>query len=408
MYLKKITISNFKNIQEAEVNFSSKINFITGMNGVGKTNLLDAIYYLSMTKSYFANTDSYSIKHGEAFFVVTGEYGVLWNNGGIGVATETKADTVDSAEETREKEGMSDEIRDGRKSIGEDVGACDKITVSMSKNGEKIAKKNMKSYPRLSDHIGAIPIVMISPYDTALINESGEERRRFLNSILSQIDREYLRKVQSYNTLLAQRNKLLKSPEAGSNTDLLDTFSERLSVNASYIYRKRQIFAADLLPVVSRYYKVLSGGLESIGIKYRSDLEHGELVELHKKSRERDIMLKYTSTGVHRDDLIFTMEGHPIKNYGSQGQQKSFLISLKLAQYEIMMRMHGKTPILLLDDVFDKLDILRVESLLDIVSSDSFGQIFITDGNKVRAERVLDKIGAESCVYEMHSGRILQ
>jgi recF protein len=408
MYLKKVTISNFKNIQEAEVNFSPKINFITGMNGVGKTNLLDAIYYLSMTKSYFANTDSYSIKHGEAFFAVTGEYEAIRNDGEIGIPLEMKADTINSGEERREIERMSDDTRDEKKSIDGEADACDKITVSMAKSGEKTAKKNMKSYPRLSDHIGAIPIVMISPYDTALINESGEERRRFLNSILSQIDREYLRKVQSYNTLLAQRNKLLKSPDVGANIDLLDTFSERLSVNASYIYGKRKTFAADLLPVVSRYYKVLSGGLESIGIKYRSDIEYGELDQLHKKSRERDIMLKYTSTGVHRDDLIFTMEGHPIKNYGSQGQQKSFLISLKLAQFEIMKRMRGKTPILLLDDVFDKLDILRVESLLDIVSSDSFGQIFITDGNKVRAERVLDKIGAESCVYEMHSGRILQ
>ena len=387
MYLKKTIISNFKNIQEAEMTCSSKINFITGINGSGKTNLLDAIYYLSMTKSYFANTDSYSIKHGESFFAVTGEY-----------------EAIREREEAKtEEEGSGKmECLDGQEN------AYDRITVSMAKNGEKIAKRNMKNYSRLSDHIGTIPIVMISPYDTALINESGEERRRFLNSILSQIDREYLRKVQSYNTLLAQRNRLLKSPDAWMNTDLLDTFSERLSINASYIYEKRKRFAADLLPVVSRYYKRLSGGMESVGIKYRSDLENGKLAELHKKCRDRDIMLKYTSVGVHRDDMVFAMGEHPIKNYGSQGQQKSFLVSLKLAQFEIMKRMHGKRPILLLDDVFDKLDIHRVESLLDIVSSDSFGQIFITDGNKVRAEKVLDKIGAESCVYEMRSGRILQ
>jgi len=387
MYLKKAIISNFKNIGEAEMLFSPKINFITGINGSGKTNLLDAIYYLSMTKSYFANTDSYSIRHGEPFFAVTGEYGA-----------------VRSREEKKSEEKKSEE----EDVLSDESGVCDKVTVSMPKSGEKVAKKNMKSYSRLSDHIGAIPIVMISPYDTALINESGEERRRFLNSILSQIDREYLRRVQSYNTLLAQRNKLLKSPDAGMNIDLLDTFSERLSINASYIHGKRQTFVADLLPVVSKYYKILSGGVEDICIRYRSDLEHGELAELHKKSSERDIMLKYTSVGIHRDDLIFTMNGYPIKNCGSQGQQKSFLVSLKLAQFEIMKRMHGKTPILLLDDVFDKLDIHRVESLLDIVSSDSFGQIFITDGNKIRAEKVLDKIGAESCVYEMRSGSIMQ
>jgi len=371
MYLKRAVISNFKNIGEIEILFSSKINFITGMNGSGKTNLLDAVYYLSMTKSYFSNTDHHSIKHGEPFFSVTGEY----------------------------------ESADGHES-GEG-GPCDKITVSMAKDGEKSVKRNMKSYPRLSDHIGSVPIVMISPYDTALINESGEERRRFINSILSQIDKEYLRKIQNYNNLLLQRNRLLKSPDAGGGDELLDTFGERLSVNASYIYEKRRLFIEEFLPFVSKYYSMVSGATESVGIKYRSDIEHGELSALLSRYKERDLALRYTSAGIHRDDLIFTMGEYPIKTYGSQGQQKSFLVSLKLAQFEIMKRMGGKKPILLLDDVFDKLDINRVEALLDMVSSDSFGQIFITDSNKVRAEKILDKIGGESCVYEMGSGRVL-
>ena len=361
MHLKRATISNFKNIGEMEILFSPKINFITGVNGSGKTNLLDVVYYLSMTKSYFSNSDLYSVKHGETFFSVTGEYG----------------------------EG-------------------DRITVNMTKEGEKVVKKNMKSYSRLSDHIGSIPIVMISPYDTTLINESGEERRKFINSILSQIDREYLRRVQNYNSLLAQRNRLLKSTDAMvRNSDLLDVFSEKLSVNASYIYNKRRLFVEELLPFVSKYYNMVSGAKEEIGIQYRSDIEHGELSLLLKKSIDRDLSLKYTSVGIHRDDLIFTMGGYPIKSYGSQGQQKSFLVSLKLAQFEMMKGMSGKKPILLLDDVFDKLDIHRVESLLDIVSSDSFGQIFITDSNKMRAEKILDKIDSESFVHEMASGRML-
>ena len=381
MYLKRVIISNFKNIGEVEVLFSPKINFITGVNGSGKTNLLDAVYYLSMTKSYFSNSDIYSVKHGESFFSVTGEYE------GCGSAKEVESlDTIESNSESDR---------------------CDRVTVNMAIEGDKVVKKNLKSYARLSDHIGSIPIVMISPYDTALINDSGEERRRFINSILSQIDKEYLRKIQGYNNLLAQRNRLLKSPDAARNGDLLDLFAERLSVNAAYIHKERRLFSEELLPFVSKYYGMVSGAKEEIGIKYRSDIEHGELSDLLKISRERDLALRYTSAGIHRDDLLFTMGSYPIKSYGSQGQQKSFLVSLKLAQFEIMKGLSGKKPILLLDDVFDKLDINRVESLLDMVSSDSFGQIFITDSNKIRAEKILGKIGGDSSVYEMALGRMV-
>lgn len=361
MYLKKLIISNFKNITEAEAEFSPKLNCITGNNGSGKTNLLDTVYYLSMTKSYFSNLDQQNISYNHEFTVLRGEYRNPDNSAEI-------------------------------------------ISVSINRSGEKNIKRNSKSYQKLSDHIGLIPIVMVSPYDTCLINESGEERRKFLNSIISQLDREYLRRVQNYNHLLQQRNRYLK--ESPLNEDLLDTFTERLSHNAEYIHEKRRIFTGKLLPLTLKYYDMLSGGRETIDIRYKSDLDNGSLEALLRASLDRDKLLKYTTAGVQKDDLQFLMNGHPFRLCGSQGQQKTFLISLKLAQFEIMREMHGCSPVILLDDVFDKLDMLRVESLLNMVSSDFFGQIFITDSNKVRIGGILEKINGSSKSFEIISGKL--
>ncbi len=361
MYLKKITISGFKNISGTDIQFSPKLNCITGMNGSGKTNLLDAVYYLSMTKSYFSGLDMHTIAYDMDLCRVAGEY-------------------------NREDE------------------TSDLISFTIEREGTKQFKRNSKSYSRLSDHIGMIPIVMVSPYDNCLINESGEERRKFINSILSQIDSEYLRRVQNYNQLLAQRNKLLKSDNYSQ--DLLDTFSERLSWNAGYIFEKRDEFVTKLFPIVNRYYNMLSGGKEDITIEYKSDLKTDNLENLLKKNRDRDRLLKYTTVGIQRDDLVFNMNDHLFRICGSQGQQKSFLISLKLAQFEIMRDMHKRVPLLLLDDVFDKLDMSRVESLLNMVSSNFFGQIFITDSNKVRVQEMLAKINGSSFLFEIDSGII--
>lgn len=361
MYLKKITISGFKNISGRDVHFSPKLNCITGMNGAGKTNLLDAIYYLSMTKSYFSNLDMHTIAYDVDLCRVSGEY------------------------------------------VRED-NTTDLISFSLERAAAKQFRRNSKNYSRLSDHIGVIPIVMVSPHDNCLINESGEERRKFINSILSQLDNEYLRRVQNYNQLLAQRNKLLKLDNF--SLELLETFSERLSWNASYIFEKREEFVNRLFPIVNRYYKTLSGGKEEIAIEYKSDLKKGNLEELLKKNSDRDRLLKYTSVGIQRDDLLFSMNGHLFRICGSQGQQKSFLISLKLAQFEIMRDMHKRIPLLLLDDLFDKLDMNRVESLLNMVSSNFFGQIFITDSNKVRVQEILSKINGSSASFEVKSGTI--
>ena len=372
MYLRRVSISNFKNIRQAQLYFSRKINCISGNNGEGKTNLLDAIYYLSMTKSYFNSSDSYTFTFGEESAALNGSY-----------------------------------VRDDQTE--------DKISIGIKSGGEKIVKKNDKAYSRISEHIGTIPIVMISPADTSLINGSGEERRKFINSILSQVDKEYLRRVMRYNQLLLQRNKLLKMP--GIQADFLETINERMSPDAHYIHSKRLELCQKLQELAIEFYSKLSGDKEEISLKYISDLstpavdsnseydvDDNSLNILFAKNIEKDIALKYTSSGIQRDDVDFDLCGHPLKRCGSQGQQKSFLIALKLAQFVLMKQLHGCTPILLLDDVFDKLDMQRVEYLLGLVASDDFGQIFITDSNKVRMSRIAQSVTEELQSFEVSEG----
>lgn len=359
MYLNRILISNFKNIKEADIRFSKKINCISGNNGEGKTNLLDAIYYLSTTKSFFHNSDIYTFAFGENTAALHGIYF-----------------TDNNTEE--------------------------KISIGITSGSEKIVKRNDKQYQRLAEHIGLIPIVMVSPADTCLINESGEERRKFMNLILSQVDKEYLKRIQNYNQLLIQRNKLLKMPEI--SLELLDTLGMQMDTHATYIYNKRKILCEELSVKVAEFYKALSGGKESISLRFTSDLDKGSLSSVFANSLERDMFLRYTSAGIQRDDIEFNMEDHPIRRCGSQGQQKSFLISLKLAQFVIMKELHGIAPVLLLDDVFDKLDMQRVEYLLSLVASDAFGQIFISDSNKVRMAGIVERITRERCSFEVKGG----
>lgn len=364
MYLSRISISNFKNIREASLGFSKKINCISGNNGEGKTNLLDAIYYLSMTKSYFNSSDAYTFTFGEEATAINGFY------------------VMDDSTE-------------------------DKISIVIKAGGEKNIKKNGKAYKRISEHIGSIPVVMVSPADTSLINGSGEERRKFMNSILAQVDKEYLRRTMRYNQLLAQRNKLLKMP--GISADLLETINERMSPDAYYIYCKRKELCACLQERAKEFYTKLSGAKEEISLEYLSELDkpdtnENSLNELFATNREKDLMLKYTSAGVQRDDIDFCLGTHSIKKCGSQGQQKSFLIALKLAQFTLMKQLHGHSPILLLDDVFDKLDMQRVEYLLGLVASEEFGQIFITDSNKVRMSNIAKSVTKELQSYEVVGG----
>ncbi len=363
MYLRKVYISQFKNIQEAHLEFSRKINCISGNNGEGKTNLLDAIYYLSMTKSFFSSTDAYTFAFGQDAMALNGSY-VLDDN------TE------------------------------------DNISIGAKREGEKTIKKNSKTYKRISEHIGLYPIVMVSPADTYLINGSGEERRKFTTLILSQIDKEYLRRLQSYNQLLLQRNKLLKMPSI--SWELLETIDFQMSVHADYIYTKRDELCRKLEDKVYGYYAALSGSKEQVKLEYISDLQQDTLENIFAASREKDAILKFTSQGIHKDDIDFTLNGMPLKKCGSQGQQKSFLVALKLAQFDIIKELHSVAPILLLDDVFDKLDMQRVEYLLSLVAGDHFGQIFISDSNKVRMASIVERFTDECRSFEVIAGEYSQ
>ncbi|MBQ2112734.1 MAG: DNA replication and repair protein RecF [Bacteroidales bacterium] len=356
--LEKIVISDFRNIQLQELEFSPNINCISGNNGEGKTNLLDAIYYLSMTKSAFSTSDKFNFRHGTGEFSLSGTY--------------------------RMPNGLSSRF-------------AVRITGS-----EKKVKRDDKQYGRVSEHIGVLPIVMVSPSDITMVSESGEERRKFVNSVLSQMDKEYMSMMQQYNRLLLQRNRMLK--EQNQDRTLMEVIDMRMSALAEPIYQARKRFIAELNPIVAEYYRMLSGGSEQVEIEYESELSKAGLDALLSASYEKDKMLKYTTSGIQRDDFIFRMDGHPIRRYGSQGQQKSFLVSLKFAQYEIMKKNYGFAPILLLDDVFDKLDMGRISNLLQMVASNDFGQIFITDSNKVRMSGIVDGLTQDRAYYETSAG----
>ena len=357
--LEKIVISDFRNIQLQELEFSPNVNCISGNNGEGKTNLLDAIYYLSMTKSAFATSEKFNFRHGTDEFSVAGTY--------------------------RMENGLSS-----------------RFALKVNSKGEKKIRRDDKPYQKVSEHVGVLPIVMVSPADISMVSDSGEERRRFVNAVLSQMDHEYMSSLQQYNRLLMQRNRMLKEMEP--DRSLLEVIDMRMGALAKPIYQKRKKFIEDLKPIVSEYYKYVSGGSELVDIEYESELSKAGLEQLLSASFDKDRILKYTSSGLQRDDFIFTMNGHPIRRYGSQGQQKSFLVSLKFAQYEIMKKNYGFAPVLLLDDVFDKLDMNRISNLLQMVASNDFGQIFITDSNKVRMSGIVDRLTQDRAYFETVSG----
>ena len=356
--LDKIVACNWRNITLQELEFSPNLNCLCGGNGEGKTNLLDAVYYLSMTKSAFGSSDKYNFARGSQSFELSGTY----------------------------------TMHEGRTS---------RFGIKAAAGEEKKVTHDGKPYSRVSEHIGVLPIVMVSPGDSTLVSDSSEERRRFSNAVLSQIDREFLSDMQRYAKLLQTRNVILKGD---ADDSIIDTIDTRLSEWGSRIYRKRLDFTKAIEPRVAKFYEMLSGGREAVGIRYRSDMEDGSLYDLLRKNLTKDKMLGFTSCGVQRDDLIFTMDGDPIRKVGSQGQQKSFLISLKFAQYEIMKERYGFAPMLLLDDLFDKLDFDRTRNLLEMVASSDFGQIFITDTDKSRLERIIGGITQESTFYKAEGG----
>jgi len=363
--LEKLIVSDFRNIRMAELSFSRGFNCVCGDNGQGKTNLLDAIYYLSMTKSAFAGSDRFCFRHGCQSFSISGLYS----------------------------------MPDGMRS---------RFAISVNADGSKTLRRDDKLIPRVSSHIGSIPVVMVSPQDGALVSEGGEERRRFVNAVLSQLSPAYLAAVQKYNRLLTQRNRLLK--DFRPDMQLLAALDEGLCAQSLPIFRERLDFASRLEERVAHYYAILSGGREKVGISYCSDMkdeaseEPKPLEVLLQQSRQKDLMLKFTSVGLQRDDFIFTMDGEPIRKCGSQGQQKSFLVALKFAQMDIMKSRYGYAPILLLDDVFDKLDTGRITNLLKIVGGGDFGQIFISDTLRSRLENIISGIAPDAAYFNACNG----
>ena len=359
--LEKIIIQDFRNITLQELEFSPNINCISGGNGEGKTNLLEAIWYLSMTKSTFAGSEKFCFRHGCSSFSISGLY------------------LMDPQTQKRSR-----------------------FSIQVGAGSEKKLRRDDKAYERISDHIGILPIVMVSPSDYSLVSESGDERRRFVNSVLSQMDPVYLADMQQYNRLLNQRNTLLKTenPDEG----LLETFDLRLDSLAGRIWECRHRFVSELEPLVQDFYSRICPGKESVKIDYRSCLGEDRLENLLKRSRQKDLMLRFTTEGIHRDDFIFTMDSSPIRRCGSQGQQKSFLVALKFAQYSLMEQRAGVKPILLLDDLLDKLDMERASHLLDMVSSPKFGQIFISDPDRTRTAAAIDACTTERSYFKAEGG----
>jgi len=358
MHLKHIELTNFKNYEAVSLDFSPRFNCFVGNNGVGKTNILDAVHYLSLTKSFFNNSDTLSIRYGEDYFMLKGEF---------------------------EKDGDTDDL------------FC-----AFQKQKTKVFKRNGKEYQKLSDHVGRFPVVMVSPADSTLITEGSEERRRFLNLIISQYDPEYLDANIRYNKTLMQRNKVLR--EASDHYDIgtmLELYDEQMVPLSELIYKARKELVENLKPLFSDYYATISHSAETVNIRYRSHLAAPDYYSLLLESRERDKSLQYTTTGIHRDDLIFEINDHSARTSASQGQQKSFLVALKLAKFGYISRMNGFSPALLLDDIFDKFDENRVEEIINLVGSGDFGQVFITDTQKDRIHRILDTTGIDFRLYRI-------
>jgi DNA replication and repair protein RecF len=359
MHLQKITLVNFKNFESQTFDFENKINCFVGNNGVGKTNVLDAIYYLSFAKSYFNPVAVQNIRHHEDFFMIQGEYRI-----------EEKLDTV----------------------------IC-----SLKRGNKKVLKRNGKAYEKFSDHIGYLPLVIISPADRDLIIEGSDTRRKFIDNVISQSDKNYLTTILKYNKVLAQRNSLLKYFAANRVFDAINlkVYDEQLERYGTIIFEKRTAFLNSFIPIFKKRYEFISNSRETVSVEYKSQLHDKNIIQLFEQNLERDRILQYTSVGIHKDDLTFEIDGYPVKKFGSQGQQKSYLIALKLAQFDFIKSQAKVKPILLLDDIFDKLDDLRVEQLINLVNNDNFGQLFISDTHEERTEEVIKRTQQSYKIFKL-------
>ncbi len=350
MHLTTLSLLNYKNFEAINFDLDHKINCFVGNNGVGKTNVLDAIYHLSFGKSYFNPITTQNINHTSDFFVIDGTY--------------LKAEKTE------------------------------RIIVSAKRGQKKVIKRNGKEYNKLADHVGFIPLVIISPADRDLITEGSDTRRKFMDGVISQGDQQYLNTLMTYNKVVAQRNALLKFFVANntSNPDTLEIYNQQMVELGSVIFKKRTEFINQFIPIFNKRHQSISKGNETVNLIYKSQLEDEPLLKLLQDNYAKDKALQYTSVGVHKDDLQFEIDGHPIKKFGSQGQQKTYLIALKLAQFDFLKKLSNINPILLLDDIFDKLDESRVEQIITLVERENFGQLFISDTHPERTENIVKKV----------------
>jgi DNA replication and repair protein RecF len=365
MHLKELSLVNFKNYAEASLAFDGGVNFFTGDNGEGKTNLLDAIHYLSLCKSYFNPIESQNIRHEQDFMVIQGTF------------------ELNGAEEA--------------------------VYCGLKRGQKKVFRRNRVEYDRLADHVGLLPVVVISPTDTNLITEGSEERRKFMDSIIAQFDRPYLDDLIAYNRIVSQRNALLKLFFKTRRFDpaSLDIWDMQMIPLAERIFEKRKSFMDEFIPIFSQYYRYLSSEKEVVEIRYQSDLFEGDFAARLQAAQEKDRILQYSTAGIHKDDLVFTIGGHPVKRFASQGQQKSFLISLKLAQFDFIREIKQVKPILLLDDIFDKLDDHRVKKLMQLVSRHNFGQIFVTDTHPERIQAIFREISVPVKTFTIQTSAVM-
>ncbi len=390
MFLQKISLAHFKSYEHESFEFSERVNCIVGENGTGKTNLLDAIYFLALTKSSISNQDALSINHEAEYMMIEGVFSMLDVRDSMFVD-----DNIDM-----EKDTISQPIPNSEHQISKNEHL---ITISLQRGQKKAVLRDKKAYERISEHIGRFPVVMLSPNDTDIIRDGSEERRKFFDGVMAQLDSEYLENLLQYNRLLLQRNSLLKQFAERNYVDelLLDVYSDPLVEVSLNLYQARNQFITEFLPLFKKHYNTLSVSREEVEMIYESEVGAENFTQIFRKNRQRDLAAQRTTIGSHKDDFIFEINGFTLRKFGSQGQQKSFVIALKLAQFEMLTKVKGFPPLLLLDDIFDKLDDRRIQQLITMMVDGTFSQVFITDARPERTRQLLGDLGVEVKYFEI-------